>query len=360
MSDTSATPTVALRSRTAARSIRIRLAAFAPRFLAGLKARRLNFAWAALITAFCLLGVCAALVGFHLWRIPEWYLRETSTTADVAGAINRYRAALAPVLVGLLQAVGGAAILYGLWLTSREQRQVRSRHVLQRMHEAIANLDSDRPATRLAAAYELETIAIELPSVAGRIIESLSVSIQHRTMPAEGADPETPRTLGHDALTAIVVVDRLMAARGGTATVRIPWDLRGADLRALRSAGIIRSARLDGADLSGLHFTGWGGPVSARRAKLRGATFTGVTWYGSVAPNGPRVPHPDVDVAEADLTGAVFDSCAVVWVGMNRAKLDGARFRHSLLSDCDLSDASMRGVVFEQQSTCLRTACFKA
>jgi hypothetical protein len=294
---------------------------------------------------FAALVAVTTFVGVRLWALPNWYL---AGALDTALATNEYRAALGPIFAGLLQGLGGAAIFYGLWLNYREQSFTRMQHLSQRLKDAIVQLESDHPSTRIAALRELEEIAKTDESRLGTIVEALRLHVRNRAAPADYAAPVRGRLLPDDVLTAIGVVTRLQALKTSGAEsvgVRFRLDLRGADLRGLPLGDWIHDARLDDVNLDAAHFSGQL-RIAAPRGSFRGALFSGVTWYPNVDGGG---------VAGADFSGARFEGSLVTSPGATPANLrgvvlDSASFDGTLLSRCDLTGAFMRNCRFENGS----------
>ena len=99
------------------------------------------------------LALVTVVIGVRLWWIPEWQLRSASTPSYLVRLINDYRLAVGPLFVGMLQGLGGAAILYGLWLNVREHAFARVQHRAQRLKDATAQLESAHGSTRVAAVH---------------------------------------------------------------------------------------------------------------------------------------------------------------------------------------------------------------
>ena len=257
------------------------------------------------------------------------------------------RLALGPVFVGMMQALGGAAILYGLWLNSREHAFTRLQHRAQRLKDATAQLESPHPSTRIAAVHEFEAIASESSADVPRIIETLRPYIRDRAAPPDPHQPEGTRHLPDDVLPAIGVLTRLSnaepAAERLTAPIRL--DLRGADLRNVPLSDWIHQARLEGADLSGHRFSHPSfSRFSAGRAVLRDVIFESQVWHPKY--QGLRGEDPLADFGSSDLTGARFTGCAINDLNFQNARLDGATFEKCYITGCDFTRASMLNVRF--------------
>jgi uncharacterized protein YjbI with pentapeptide repeats len=304
-----------------------------------------QLALALLLPSFLVLLALTAGVGFRLWSVPGWYL---SGISDRARAINEYRTALGPIFIGMMQALGGAAILYGLWLNSREHAFTRLQHLAQRLKDATVQLESDHASTRVAAVHELEEIATTNEPKLPRILETLRLHIRNRAAPLDPAAPVRDRLLPDDVLTALAAVTRLQALTSGdegASSARFHLDLRGADLRGMPIGNWIRDARLDEANLSGVHFSGHL-LIAAPWALFRGAVFKSVTWY----------PNPEGGgLMGADFSGARFDSSILTsgepaLANLKGAVFDGATFNETVLGQCDLTAASIRNARFANRS----------
>ncbi len=302
----------------------------------GSRTRR-SAAWVLFISLFVWLLILTVLTGIRLWHVPVWYL---SAASDRNVAINEYRRSVGPIFVGMLQALGGGAILYGLWMNSRQYAFTQVQYLAQRLKDATTQLESDHAPTRYSAIHELEGIARANDEHRARIVETLRLHVRNRAAPSSDP-PLRGRRLPDDVLTAIAVVTRLDVEEHRS-SARFNLDLRGADLSRVELGDWINDARLDGANLSRKVFSGYM-RIAAPGAVFHDAIFRGVTWF----PN-----HGGGGLAGADFTGARFETSVLTSssldpVNLRGAVLDRVVFDHGAVSRCDLNDASIRNSKFE-------------
>jgi uncharacterized protein YjbI with pentapeptide repeats len=268
--------------------------------------------------------------------IPQWLLRwelgasaRTLTAADRAKAINDVR-------VTLLQGIGGAVILLGVYFTyrqlqtGRDQLQIAQQgQVTERFTRAIDQLGHTELDVRLGGIYALERIANDSPDDRATIAEVFTAFVR-------GHAPWPPRLLGQyvadapieqvpelqvrapDVHAALTVLARRRPPHNSPARL----DLHAADLRKAILAGAnlqqsilaganLQDARLNSADLR---------EAILDRAQLQGARLTGANLQ-------------DATFYHADLQGARLD----------RAQLQGARLAGANLQGANLFRAQLQG-----------------
>jgi hypothetical protein len=265
----------------------------------------------------------------------------------------------------LLQAIGGALLLMGAFLTWRQvligQRQLdiaRQGQTTERFTRAVDQLGSDTLDVRLGGIYALESLANATDDdERGQVIEILSAFVRvhapRYTTPdpphagAQAAEPfldpvrglrwQPMRLHAPDVQTALHVLGRLR--RDGDPPVALSdTDLQRSALRRMNLAGAwisdallrdtdvrdsdLAGARLIGSDLSGLEAAGVSFERAAlQRARLRRANLSGCDLRGA-------------DLRHADLTSAVL-----VGADLTGANLEGTVLDRADLHDVDLTRA---------------------
>ena len=262
----------------------------------------------------CVLVVPQWLVGWELGAQAR-----TLTAADKADAINDVRTTL-------LQGIGGAVLLLGVYFTYRQLQTGREGQITERFSRAIDHLGSDKEDVRLGGIYTLERIAKDSPgdrrtvqAVLGSYVRThapwlvgSSEGPQHPTPMVDQQLPWLQRRLP-DVHTAMVVLGRRPRYRDELQLNLARVDLRGAFLydarlsnTMFRHSNLARAqmtgAQLDGADLE---------HVDLRQANLQLARLTGA--------NLRRAYLQDADLQGADLRGA----------NLRGASLNGAQLKNA-------------------------------
>jgi hypothetical protein len=246
----------------------------------------------------------------------------------------------------ILQGIGGAAVLAGLWFTSQDLRQtqaqtarqlelVESGQITDRFSRAVDQLgDQDAIDVRIGGIYALERIAKDSPDEdRPTVAEVLSAFVVRATTSdtsqaaSEPPDHDRGATSSPvrrpDIRAALTVLARLYQREEETGV-----DLRGADLRRAELARAqFRRAILTGADLRGADVSG---------AFLVGAFLVGADLSGA-------------DVSGASLVGVDLSGASLVGADVSRTILQGAD-----LSGADLSRANLSGA--ELDDACASTA----
>jgi hypothetical protein len=263
---------------------------------------RLRTSVGIVLVVVALLG-CVTVFPRLLVRIDVGRIRlDHMAPVDYARAINDVRTTL-------FQALGGAVVLAGVYITwrqlqhnihsSREQRHLeREGQVTERFTRAVEQLGSEKLAIRLGGIYALDRIGAESPRDRQAIVDVLAAYVRTYSpwpppadsrFPADHPLAELPplRSRTADAQAALTVLGRWgpTPAQGGL------WptaDLAHADLRLgnLESAHLWR-VRLRGANLAhaNLHNADLRGvdleEAALDEADLRGAVADATTWWPS-------------------------------------------------------------------------------
>ena len=255
---------------------------------------------ALLVVMLCLvLGVVIALVV----KVPGWE-RAINTLPEMKDRIAAQNA----VLQTMLQFVGGAVVLTGLYFTSRTLYVSQQGQITGRFNDAIEHLGGTSLAVRLGGIYALARIAADSARDAATIVEIFSAYLRDATAktPA-GPVPEA----GNPAADVRAVLMLLGTAEWAkVATI---------DLRGCRFAGLMTNALdLRGALLDDTVFY---------ECRMPGSAFDGATMVAA-------------DFGEAYLRDCSFRGCDAMVTNFA-----GATLRHA-----DFSGANVFGAKFNQAS----------
>ena len=92
------------------------------------------------------LVVLLSVAGVRLVWPPAWYLAQHPGPASVA--INDYRLATGPVFVGLIQLLGGAIVVLGLWFSWLQIKLSREQHFHDLLYRAVHDLGGHEELTQ--------------------------------------------------------------------------------------------------------------------------------------------------------------------------------------------------------------------
>jgi uncharacterized protein YjbI with pentapeptide repeats len=212
------------------------------------------------------IGVVVA-VGI-IWKVPQWQAagwQGQMEPKDLAKLQNDARATL-------VQALGGAVLLIGLYFTLRNLQLTQDRQITEHYTRAVEQLGSDKLEVRLGAIYALERIARDSERDHWPIMEILTAYVREHAPWKEteqgskkGPSPETPPTQNHEPLpkpttdvqAILTVIGRRTRTHGRGEDQHLnlaKTDLRGADLwEAHLEEAFLMEAHLEGAQLSSAH-----------------------------------------------------------------------------------------------------------
>jgi uncharacterized protein YjbI with pentapeptide repeats len=273
------------------------------------------------------------------------------------------------IRTGLAQAVGGSAILIGLfftWRTTRvternlriTQESVRATQenayrslqisqegqITERFTRAIEQIGSDRLEIRLGGIYALERIAGDSEKDRWPVVEVLTAFIREHAQ-WRGTQEEESSTKPRTDVQAILSVVAKIWADVGKHGERI--DLCGTNIRGARIIGghferaYFWDAHLDGANLRDAHLEDAG----LRRAHLNGTAL--------IEAHLERAKLFEAQMEEADLTGAHMQGAQLNGACLRRADLHGADLLDSNLLEANLeganlTNASLRGAIMKK------------
>jgi hypothetical protein len=257
-----------------------------------------------------------------VWKIPQRQL------APLKAKIQRERNSLQPqdrlklesdarklqndARTALIQAIGGLALLIGLYFTAKTLRTTQEGQITDRFSKAINQLGETGPenlAIRLGGIYALERIAKDSERDHWPMMEILTAYVrEHAPRKEEEQNNQLPwgirPKLAADIQAILMVIGRRARTygKGEDHPLNLTYtDLRGAYLwEAPLEGAFLSKSCLDKAILAGTHLEG----ASLREAHLEG-----------------------VELDYADLTGANLYGASLTNASINRTCLAGANLQ---------------------------------
>jgi uncharacterized protein YjbI with pentapeptide repeats len=224
----------------------------------------------------------------------------------------------------LVQGIGGAVVVLGVYLTSRQLRLNKEGQIAERFSRAVEQLGSKELAVRVGGIAALGRIASDSPRDHERVMETLAAFIREQSRINGSSD--SVEQLSADLQIAATVLGERPEKRRGKETRRI--SLRSASLGRvhLREAHYERVA-LTNADLPKGQLTG----IHLDKALLRGTCFKKAVLEKAHFKEAFLL---GADFQHARLAGATFDQA---WIF--GAKFDEAQLEHNTLDGayCDES-----------------------
>jgi uncharacterized protein YjbI with pentapeptide repeats len=326
----------------------------------------------ALLAAFAAAGLISLLVPFLFYRAPadQELTAQGIQGAEQLKAKNDRWKLQNELRSSLLQAVGGAAVVFGLIFTARQiqntreqlrtsQQQLendRERQVTERYTRAIDQLGSEMPDVRLGGIYALERIARNSTNYQSTIDEVLAAFVREhspwspprarglfsslrsrlRAGTSRRAEMAKPQVKA-DVQASATVLGRCQLCPDGRRLVLRKVDLCGYELMDALLDGVdLRGSHLDEANLNRAHLQKailW--DANIKKADLRDANLEGANLM-------------DANLKEAILWGAHLER-ANLFQGhlegahLMHAHLEGANLNHAHLEKADLRDAHLDG-----------------
>lgn len=281
-----------------------------------------------------LAAVILPLLGYFLWKIPEWYYVDYWALNSKPEDILKLQNDLRTILV---QAVGGAALLVGLLFTWRNlkitqetaERNLKTTlegQITERFTQAVELLGSADPAMRLGGIYALERIAKDSKRDYWPIMEILTaylrdkarISIDKVNEPVPDTVVEMRKEINKPSpdIQAILSVLARRPREYETGGERL--ELTSTDLRRSN----LRGAHLENTELLGAHLA-W--------SFLNGAHLEGAELYQA---NLQQALLEDANFEGADLSEAHLEKTSLV-----RVNLKGTTLHYTNLRGADLSSA---------------------
>lgn len=290
---------------------------------------------------FWLVGIVGAV--FIVWMVlalPEYVL----DTRHVSLAPMDRLSAESAIRSSILQLIGGAVLIVGLYFTAKGFRLTRAGHITDRYAKSIEQIGHQSLDVRIGGIFALEKIALDSQADRQTAVEILTAFIREHTR--TGA-----RTPGTDAVTADVQAAlSVLGRRPGGDEEHRPLDLydcglKNADLtranlrRVMFFYSYLAGARfyqscLDDAGLSFCEAEG----ASFNGVSARGAHFVKSVYSKSYFINGD---FTDADFYGCDLTGSDFGRR---YSEEGDSPLPPAILTNARMTKATLKDTNFRGV----------------
>jgi uncharacterized protein YjbI with pentapeptide repeats len=314
--------------------------------------------------------IALLLLILFLWKLPKWQVADIQDTKDRVATESAFRQTL-------VQLVGGAALLGGLYYTaqtlrtSQETLRVNQKtlettqqgQITERFTKAIEQLGSDNRAIRLGGIYALERIARDSETDHGPVIEVLTTFVREQ-VPVQRQPENTPQEEKEHPDLQKLLIEKGSYVFQEAVQVRIQAERLRADIQAIltvlgrrtRTYGKGESQRLNlqftnlqyadlqGAQLQGARLDG----AQLQRANVRGAYLQHTNLAGAKLQNAVLdQPHlQEADLGWANLQGADLIHAELQQAKLSGAQLQGAIFAHAQLQGAILSYANLQGAIF--------------
>ena len=258
-----------------------------------------------LLVALCLATLAA--ISLLIARIPQWQ----ASIASIKDAKDRV-AAENDVFRNIIQVLGGAFFLLGVYFTWRNFHLAQEGQITQRFNDAIEHLGSEKAEVRLGGIYALARIARDSPKDHSSVMRVFSTYVRETTRrtPAEPVAPEV------QAILTMI----------GRRTVEFETDDEPIDLSESYLPGVnLRGAQLERLNLDGANLA----RANLERALLRGATLRGAALEDAFL--------RFADLRDTDLTGADLRQASMRDVLLDGANIFGAKLEGATLLRTNLS-----------------------
>jgi uncharacterized protein YjbI with pentapeptide repeats len=300
-----------------------------------------------------------------VWRVPQLQVQHSLAVARTDPALKN-----TPLLGDsakqlelednfrktIVQSLGGAIVLLGLYYSARTFGLSRQGQITDRFTKAIeqlGKLNGDQPSieVRLGGIYALERIAIDSSRDHWNIMEVLTAYVRQNAP----LDPGRPYTEGEEPRTDIQAILTVLGRRKtGPARERPNQRLDlsasrlcGASLDSLNLQGAsLREANLQAASLTGANLQA----ANLREVNLQAARMTGV--------NLQSANLREANLQAADLREANLQSARLTGVNLQGAVLTEANLKGAWLIKANLQAVVLRGA--NLQSAVLRGANLQA
>ena len=242
-------------------------------------------------------------------RVPHWQslIQSIHDPKDRVNAENE-------VIKNILQIVGGAFFLLGVYFTWRNLRVAQEGQITQRFNDAIEHLGSEKAEVKLGGIYALARIARDSSRDHQAVMQVFCSYVRETTKRAKW-EPVAPE------VQAILTMIGRRTVEHETEDDLI--DLRDAFLPGVNLRGAqLERVRLDGANLSRANF---------ESALLSGASFAGATLE-------------DTYLRHADLRDCNLTAANLRHATLRGARLDGANIFGAQMDGCSLMRTDLSGV----------------
>ena len=282
-----------------------------------------------------------------VWRVPQWQVQHSLDTALQANRAKQLELE-DNFRKTIMQGLGGAVVLLGLYYSARTFGLSRQGHITDRFTKAVDQLgkvDGNNPniEVRLGVIYALERIAIDSPRDHWTIMEILTAYVRQNAPVDPDPDTDTDRsyTAGEKPRTdiqAILTVLRRRKTGPSREHLGLYLDLSGSRL----CGATLTRINLQGADLTkaNLH------DAFLNRANLQDANLMDANMLGAylTGANLQRAYLPYANLLGADLSGADLQGADLTQAKLAHADLTGANLQDVNLLGANLPGADLSGI----------------
>lgn len=293
--------------------------------------------------------VVAAFIVLFVFPLPVLLVRPRGaiTAAERLEAENAVRSTL-------LQALGGAVVLVGVYFTARTFDLNRQGQVTDRFTRAIDQLgQTESLDVRIGGIYALERIARDSRDDHGPVLEVLTAYVRGHSprRPDESAFPDESAanegSISADVQAALTVLGRRNPEYDPPRDGKRGLDLSGTNLTKAN----LRGANLEGANLrTSVLAKGILRDVNLQGANLRWANLTGASLPSAMLldaflmeVNLEQANLPVANLERANLERANLGGANVRWANLRGANLQGANLQGANLQGANLRGANLRG-----------------
>lgn len=256
-------------------------------------------------------------IGYFFWLVPSRELSSLRSSLQPKDYLELESA----IRAGLAQAIGGTAILIGLFFTWRNIRATERNletsyqasiknlslaqegQITERFTKAIDQLGSDKLQVRLGGIYALERIARDSKPDHWAVVEILTAFVRANSPAERNGQSNATNELGTDIQAVLTVLTRRNLQHEKNSNQRI--DLRGSNLQ--------------GADLIGCHLE------------------KAILWNADLSEANLR----DSNLESAGLKEACLDSAALTLANLERATLGGANLENAVCAGARMEGAQL-------------------
>jgi uncharacterized protein YjbI with pentapeptide repeats len=296
-----------------------------------------------LLLSFSLVGVAGFLLLVIL--LPPYIVNSRHMILTAKDQLD----AEAGIRSSMIQVIGGAILITGLYFTSRGFRLTREGHITDRYSKAIEQLGNINADVRIGGIYALERIARDSAADRETIIEVLTTFVREHT--SAGHHTPSNAKIEADVQAAISVVARRPNVEAETR--RLDFYHSGLNDASFRSGdfrgAMILYCRLDGASFAGARLD----RADLSFGRARGAAFTRASARGVGFVNA-KYTHgwflaadlTDADFYGCDLTGSEFERRYAEDGDppIQPAVVTNARFTKAILTGTNLRGVDLRTV----------------
>ncbi len=240
-------------------------------------------------------------------RIPQWQ----TSIASIRDPKDRI-AAENDIFRTVIQVLGGAFFLLGVYFTWRNLRLAQEGQITQRFNDAIEHFGSEKAEVRLGGIYALARIARDSPKDHTSVMSVFSSYVRETTK----------RTPMEPVAAEVQAILTMIAHR----TVEYESEEDRIDLRDAYLPGVnLRNAQLEGVQFDGANLS---------RAMLADSFLRGATLRSAVMEEA-YLRHADLrdsDLIGADLRQAVLREALLNGADIFGAQMDGTTLLHTDLS----------------------------